>query len=478
MIFNSFQFIWLFPIIFVVYWVIVRFRVPTRLKNKVGTISLLFISYGLYLQYSISNTLILFGVTLCTYTFARIIEYRQAYRQKRYLIWFGVLITLFPLIVFKYFDFITDAGASALSWIGIDTAPIGLNWVVPLGLSFYTFQAIGYLCDVYYGKIRAEHNFVDYMLFVAFFPQILCGPISKAEDLLPQIKTYNKFNYGQSILGCRFLLWGMVLKVCVADRFGIYVDTVYADYYQYSSLTCLIASFAYSLQIYSDFAGYSFIAIGVAKLLGYNLILNFNRPYNSISISEFWKKWNISLTKWLTAYIYIPLGGNRKGKVRTYLNILSTFLVSGIWHGANWTFLLWGSIHGLVLCMEKAFGLNKPVKSGLGKIVRIITTFLIVNFAWVYFRMPTIREGSNFIAKMLSFDKFSIYLPEKDNIIGCVIALFILVCYDLKGGNKSPLPQVFFRKSQLRRRSSYVFMMLLILIFGIFDNTSFIYIQF
>lgn len=216
MIFNSFQFIWLFPLIFVAYWLL-SLTIKSKSK-KVSNWFLLIISYCVYAQWSIPYSFILFGVTLITYLFARIITCKQAYGRKKYLIWSGVLLALLPLLVFKYFNFITSAGASALSWIGIDSAPKGLNWVVPLGLSFYTFQALGYLWDVYYKKIQAERNFLDYMLFVAFFPQILCGPISKAEELLPQIKDNTKFNYYQAVSGLRYLLWGMFLKVVFADR--------------------------------------------------------------------------------------------------------------------------------------------------------------------------------------------------------------------------------------------------------------------
>lgn len=341
MIFNSFQFIWLFPLIFAIYW-IVDIAICRGGGKKAANWLLLTISYGVYTQWSIPYSFILFGVTLITYLFARIIESKQAFGKNKYFIWSGVMLTLLPLLVFKYLNFITDAGASALAWIGIDSAPKGLNWVVPLGLSFYTFQALGYLWDVYYRKIEAEKNFADYMLFVAFFPQILCGPISKAEELLPQIKESKTFDYAQAVSGLRYLLWGMFLKVVFADRLGVYVDTIYADPLHFTGSSNLLAAIFYSFQIYGDFAGYSFMALGVAKLLGYDIIKNFNRPYFATSVSMFWKRWNISLTRWLTTYIYIPQGGSRKGKIRTYWNIMLTFLVSGIWHGANWTFIFWG----------------------------------------------------------------------------------------------------------------------------------------
>lgn len=402
MIFNSFQFLWLFPLIFVAYWV-VDMTICKGKGKKMANWLLLLISYGIYAQWNVSYTLILFGVTSVTYLFARIIESKQAFGRKKYLIWSGVLLTLLPLIVFKYFNFVTDAGASALAWIGIDVAPKSLNWVVPLGLSFYTFQALGYLWDVYYQKIHAEKDFLDYMLFVAFFPQILCGPISRADELLPQIKENSPFNYSRATSGLKYLLWGMFLKIVFADRLGIYVDTVYADPMRFSGGSNLVASIFYSFQIYGDFAGYSFMALGVARLLGYDIVKNFNRPYFASSVSMFWKRWNISLTRWLTTYIYIPQGGSRKGKFRTYRNIMLTFLVSGIWHGANWTFIFWGMIHGLAQCVEKAFGLNNPVKSRWWIIPRILLTFIVVNFAWIFFRMPSIEQSIQVIRHIFSF---------------------------------------------------------------------------
>lgn len=403
MVFNSFQFIWLFPIIFVVYWT-TGFLFKNKDNKKICNILLLVISYGLYAQWNFAYTLILFGITLVTFSFARIIESKEAYGNRKYIITSGVVLSLLPLLVFKYYNFITHAGASALAYIGIDKPLPGLNWVVPLGLSFYTFQALSYLLDVYYKKYKAEHNFIDYMLFVAFFPQILCGPISNASELLIQIKKKHDFEYTKAVSGLKYLLWGMFLKVVLADRLGIYVDTIYADYGQFTGSSSLISAIFYSFQIYGDFAGYSFMALGIAKLMGYDIIKNFNRPYLATSVSQFWKRWNISLTRWLTTYIYIPLGGNRRGKLRQYFNILMTFLVSGIWHGANYTFIFWGIIHGVAQCIEKYFGWNKDITLGLLKrLIRISITFTIVTIGWIFFRMPSIGDGFGVIKHIFTF---------------------------------------------------------------------------
>lgn len=472
MIFNSFQFIWLFPIIFVVYWV--SSKLAKNHSKRVANIVLLLISYGLYAQWNVAYTGILFGVTLVTYAFAWWID-DGVMAKKKALIYAGICLAFLPLLVFKYYNFITEAGASALAWIGIDAPPIGLNWVVPLGLSFYTFQAVGYLADVYKQRIRAERNFVDYMLFVAFFPQILCGPISRAEDLLPQIKSKHQFDYGRGVSGLRYIMWGMFLKVVLADRVAIYVDTVYSDPMRFTGTSNLLASFLYSLQIYGDFAGYSFIALGVAKLLGYDIIKNFNRPYFATSVSFFWKRWNISLTKWLTTYVYIPLGGSRKGKVRTYVNIMITFLVSGIWHGANWTFIFWGIIHGAAQCVEKFFGLNKPEERKVYILPRILLTFLIVNFAWIFFRMPTIAEGLEVIRRIFTFGPpylESVTLTHASFAIVVVLLLEILMEYRMAWFKK------YLSCHPVIRWGGYLSLTISVLLFGVLDSGQFIYVSF
>lgn len=475
MIFNSFQFIWLFPIIFVIYWVVSIIFKPQN-NTRICNIVLLLISYGLYAQWNVAYTLILFFITIVTYIFARIIEYKEAYGKLKYIIFCGIVLTITPLLVFKYYNFITDAGASALAYIGIDRPLPGLNWVVPLGLSFYTFQALGYLCDVYYKKYNAEHNFMDYMLFVAFFPQILCGPISNANELLTQIKKKHVFDYDKAVSGLKYLLWGLFLKVVLADRLGIYVDTIFGNYSHFSGSSNLIAAIFYSFQIYGDFAGYSFIALGVAKLLGYDIIQNFKRPYFATSVSQFWKRWNISLTRWLTTYIYIPLGGNRKGKLRQYFNIIITFLVSGIWHGANYTFIFWGIIHGLAQCIEKFFKWNESEVLGLGKtFLRILLTFIIVTIAWIFFRMPSINEGFGVIVHILSMGKPYI---DTNTMIHGLLALTIVLAVETLLEFKYSLLMNFLSKHSIIRWSGYVILTIAILLLGVLDSGQFIYVSF
>lgn len=338
MLFNTFSFWIIFPFIFFFYWII-----PSRF-NLVKKMFLIFVSYLLYMNYNVAYALVLLYVTIITYKGGLYIE--KVSDKRKLLITIGAFLTLGPLLIFKYYNFLIGSGNALLEYIGLRFSLPGLNWAIPLGISFFTFQAIGYLWDVYYRRMSAEKSFIDYMLFISFFPQIASGPISKASELLPQIKNTRPFDYSQAVEGLKLLLWGMFFKVVVADRLGLYVDTVYKDYEHYSGLTCLVASLFYSIQIYGDFAGYSWMAIGIARILGFDLINNFKRPYFSTSVTDFWRRWHISLSRWLKDYVYIPLGGSRCSKLRNYWNILITFLVSGIWHGAT-GLLLYGAF-----CME------------------------------------------------------------------------------------------------------------------------------
>ena len=477
MIFNSFQFIWLFPLIFIVYWAVSHFK--SDRVAKIPQYFLLLVSYGVYFQWTPAYCLILLYVTAITYFGGKLL-YKRRNKSKtiryRAICWISVFLALGPLLVFKYYSFIMAAGASVLANIGIDTAPPGLNWVVPLGLSFYTFQALGYMWDVYYGKITPERSFGNYMLFVAFFPQILCGPISRASDLLPQIAHPKKFEYDRAVSGMRLLLWGLFLKVVLADRIGIYVDAVYNYYNNFSGSTCLLSSILYSFQIYGDFAGYSYMAVGVARLLGFELIYNFNRPYFATSVSGFWKRWNISLTRWLTSYIYIPLGGNRKGKIRTYVNIFITFLVSGIWHGANYTFILWGAIHGAVQCIEKSLGLNKAPRNKWWTFPRMLLTFVIVTFAWIFFRMPKIKDAITMIG--MFFTDFGELFFDPEPLFFIAIAFIILLPVEILLEYRNARFKSFVLTHPLIRWCGYLLLSAVILTCGVLNSSQFIYVNF
>ncbi len=382
-----------------------------------------------------------------------------------------------PLLVFKYYNFINGSLSDGLAAIGLQFTLPGLNWAVPVGISFFTFQAVGYMLDVYHKRIKAEKSLVDYLLFVSFFPQITSGPISKADELLPQIKKERTFNYNQAVSGLKYLLWGMFLKVVLADRAGIYVDTVFASYEKFSGAGCALASVLYSIQIYADFAGYSLMAVGLAKTLGFDLINNFKRPYFAPSVSEFWKRWHISLTRWLTQSVYIPLGGSRCSKIRTYWNILVTFLVSGIWHGANWTFIIWGGIHGAFQIIEKAFGWNKKESKGIVKALRILITFAVITVAWVVFRSPSIGDAVGMIGRYFTSAGRFIADSSGSQLVYCFMALLPLILYELLVEFK---PGVYERlmKHTVIRWVTYLIVFTMIILVGVHDGSSFIYVSF
>ena len=481
MIFNSFQFIWLFPLIFIGYYLLsylLSGKFPER-QRKISNALLLIVSYGLYAQTNMAYTLILLGVTLITYLFALLIERSGTDKRKKHLIACGASLALLPLLVFKYYNFIINTTQSFLE--SIHSAPLhfpGLNWAIPLGISFFTFQAVGYLMDVYYQRIKAEHNWWDYMLFVSFFPQIMSGPISKAKDLLPQIKTCRKFDATMATQGLKWFVWGLFLKVMMADRLGMYVDKVLDNYMFNSGTSCLLAVVYYSFQIYGDFAGYSFMAMGVGKLMGFNLINNFQRPYLSTSITDFWRRWHISLSTWLKDYVYIPLGGSRCSKGRNYWNIFVTFLVSGIWHGANWTFIFWGILHGVFQVIEKMLGWQKcTTSSKLIRFSRILLTFVLVSIAWIFFRQPTIGDAFGVIERILT-EHGALFKPSNKDVVFSLLSIGIVVCADLMREFQT---KKFYRLVQtpiIVRWCMYYALLLLILLSGVFDSSQFIYVSF
>ncbi len=473
MLFNSFNFWIIFPFIFLFFWII-----PSK-QQLTKKIFLITISYLLYINWDAAYSLILLGITLITFYGAKIISNTPTIHKRHILIALFTTLAFLPLLIFKYYNFIITSVTQILTDIGFRFELPGLNWAIPIGISFFSFQAIGYLLDVYHNRIKAEHNIIDYTLFVSFFPQITSGPISKAEDLIPQLKNLKPFEYAKAASGLKFLLWGMFLKVVVADRLGIFVNAVYENYQFYSGIDCFIASVFYSIQIYGDFAGYSLMALGIAKCLGIDLINNFERPYLATSITSFWKRWHISLTQWLTRQIYIPLGGSRTSKIKTYRNILITFIVSGIWHGANWTFIIWGAFHGIIQIIEKALSIQKEThKNKLIAIIRIIITFLLVNFAWIIFRIPSIDETWDIITKI--FTSFSGDILANTNNSDKLLMLTGILILLIK-----EITEEFFNGEKLWSRINfggrfiiYTILFIMIISIGVLDSGQFIYVSF
>ncbi|MCR4824234.1 MAG: MBOAT family protein [Bacteroidales bacterium] len=468
--FNSFSFWLVFPFVFLIFWCI-----PVRFQ-KIRKAWLIAVSYFLYMNWKPAFALVLLFVTAVTYFGARLLG--QGKYRKSILGWTFGLLALMPLLVFKYYNFLNDSLTDVLSWLGLHFSLPGLNYAIPVGLSFFTFQALGYLLEVYRGETEPEKNWFDYMLFVSFFPQIASGPISKANELLPQIKQPRVFVFSEGKQGLKYLLWGLFIKVVIADRMGMFVDVVYADYTSYNGMTCFMASLFYTVQIYCDFAGYSLMAIGVASLLGFKLINNFRRPYFATSITDFWRRWHISLTRWLTQNIYIPLGGNRCSRMRCYFNIMITFLVSGAWHGAAWNFIFWGALHGGIQIAEKSLGLARYEGNSMPvKILRIIVTFMLVNLAWIFFRMPDMSDAfgmiGNFFSKPGGPD-FSSY--GGTNLLITVLALIVLIFKEIRE-EFFPNKLLFIDKRPVRW-IAYLILFCMIFSLGVLDGGQFIYVGF
>ena len=479
---NGFYFWVIFPILFLSYWLI-----PSGLGGgKFRSWYLVIVSYLLYMTWKPAFALILLYVTAVTFYGSLSIYSVDNDRKKRRkrLIFILTILCILPLLIFKYYNFINESISFMLGHIGLAFDLPGLNWALPVGISFFTFQALGYMFDVYRGSERPEHNFVDYALFCSFFPQIASGPISTASELLPQIKSEKKFIFENGVQGLKWVLWGIFLKCVVADRLGLYVDTVMSNYTHFSGLNCMWAAILFSIQIYSDFAGYSLMAIGVAKTFGFDLINNFRQPYFAESVTQFWRRWHISLTRWLTKHVYIPLGGSRRSKPRQYTNIMVTFLVSGLWHGANVTFIVWGGIHGVCQSAEKMLGLDPKGRHNSNrwllkaKPLRIVITFLVVTFAWIFFRMPTIGEACDFISHIFTDHRAQAFMYKASNSdkLFTFLAIFLLFIAELRA--EYLRERLGWLNSSWVRWLIYVALFCIILCIGVLDTSSFIYANF
>lgn len=471
MIFNSFNFLILFPFIFLLYYVI-----PVKCQ-KIRNLYLLAVSFLLYLNWRPIYATILLWVIVFTFYSAKLMNIAE---NRKIIAILGGAFSLLPLLFFKYFNFIDEQIFSTLALLGLRYDLHGLNWAIPIGISFYTFQALGYMLDVYHKRIETEKDFFDYALFLSFFPSIVAGPINKAALVLPQIKALRSyFDYGKAVEGLKMLLWGMFMKVVVADRVALYVDTVYSHYENYTGVSCFFASLMYTIQIYADFAGYSLMAIGVGKTLGFELTENFRRPYFAVSVTDFWRRWHISLSIWLKDYVYIPLGGSRCSKFQNYWNIFVTFLVSGIWHGANWTFIIWGIWHGVIQIIEKAIGQQKCDYGWFGKTIKIIITFLLVNFAWIFFRMPSLKDACAVIERILDFSlPMSVYIPSLPTPPLMVLGIGLLIFKDLRDEFYPEHYLLLNSKNMIIRWATYLLLIILIMLTGVFSADQFIYANF
>ena len=397
MLFNSAEFLVFFPVVCLLY-----FLLPHRLRWAL----LLAASYYFYMQWRAEYVVIILFSTLLDYFCGYRMSMLDEEKQRKPYLWLSLLSNLGILFTFKYYNFFAGEADKLATALGMDYAAPALALLLPMGISFYTFQTMSYSVDVYKGRIKAEKHLGIFALFVTFFPQLVAGPIERASNLLPQFRQKMRFSYDNAVWGLTKIAYGFFKKVVVADRLAVYVDAVYNSPDAASSGTVILATLFFSVQIYCDFSGYSDIAIGCARILGFDLMENFRRPYLSKSISEFWKRWHISLSTWFRDYTYIPLGGNRVVKWRWYYNLMVTFLVSGFWHGAEWTFIVWGGLHGLYLVMAvvlakqvngsaKALGLYKLPK--LNAVLNVVFTCALAVFAWIFFRANNMPDALSLI---------------------------------------------------------------------------------
>jgi D-alanyl-lipoteichoic acid acyltransferase DltB (MBOAT superfamily) len=393
-----------------------------------------------------------------------------------------MLLCLGVLFVFKYFNFVSESLTSLLGAFSIRLHPTTLNLLLPVGISFYTFQTLSYVIDVYRGEVKAEHHFGYYAVFISFFPQLVAGPIERTRNLLPQIKAEHKFDYDQAAYGLKLMVWGFFKKLAIADVLSTYVDTAYSSLDNCTGFDLLMAIFFFTIQIYCDFSGYSDIAIGTAKLLGINLMKNFNSPYFSTSIKEFWSRWHISLSTWFKDYIYIPLGGNRCSKIKRDRNLMITFLASGLWHGASWTYVIWGALHGVVQVIENH--VTTPRKSKISKFIAWMGVFAFCNLAWVFFRAVSFSDAFTVLINAIgglrnpgSYFHTSIGLGL-DILIIIFAKLLILFAYDYASLKSDVIAWIGNRNVVLRWLLYVAFVYLVLMNVKTNNETAFIYFQF
>ena len=479
MLFNSVEFIVFFTCVFFLYY---------SISHSWRWLLLLIASYVFYMSWNAAYLLLIVGSTLIDYFTGWKMGQEPVKAKRRKYLYLSLASNLGILFFFKYFNFFSESVHALASAFSMDYAVPLFQVLLPVGISFYTFQTLSYSIDIFHGKISPEKHLGRFALFVAFFPQLVAGPIERSGNLLPQLRQKQLFDYPRIISGMRLAAWGLFKKVVIADRLAIFVDQVYNAPGEYAGFAVLVATIFFAFQIYCDFSGYSDIAIGVARMLGIDLMKNFDRPYFSQSLGEFWRRWHISLSTWFRDYVYIPLGGNRVVKWRWYYNLFLTFLVSGLWHGANWTFVIWGAIHGLILIAEQ---MNRErIKQGgwqadfpllTRRLLNIGFTFAIVCLAWVFFRANTVSDAWVLLVNMahLSWDQWSLNMIN-DNSYDFVLSFFfiaILVGLHVFQENRHMGPWVASRPVYVRW-AIYLVLVSLILNFGEFNQQEFIYFQF
>lgn len=430
MTFNSWEFLLFYPVVALLYFVL-----PMRARWPM----LLIASYFFYMCYQPELVFLIFGTTLVSWGMSMLIERVESKSVKKLALALTLVVCFGVLFFYKYFNFLADSFVGIIQLCGGTPTKIELNLILPVGISFYTFQTLSYVIDVYRGDVKTERNFFFYALFVSFFPQLVAGPIERPSNLIPQLKAEHKFNKPDATKGAKHMLVGFFKKVCVADLISVYVNAVFNNASEATALGVIIASALFAVQIYCDFSGYTDIAIGCARIMGIRLMKNFDHPYMSSSIKEFWSRWHISLSSWFKDYLYIPLGGNRVPKWRYLMNIMIVFLVSGLWHGAAWTFVIWGALHGFYqiigyltakprAALVKRCGFDEKSPAVLW--VRRVNTFILVAFSWIFFRANSTADAFHLV-KTLFFGwgfSFSEVLSRMElGLVGILMTLLSIL---------------------------------------------------
>ncbi len=473
MLLNSINyFIYFFSMVVLFYSLPYRFR----------PILLLAGSYLFYMSWMPQFVILLILSTIVAYIFSINIGNAVNEDLKKKLLKMALFINISILVLFKYLGFFDNSLSIVFKSLGVFFTFPEIKFLLPVGISFYTFRIISYLVDVYRGEIKAESNFIQFALYVAFFPQLLAGPIERATNLIPQFYQKQEFLLSQVVNGCTLILWGLFKKVVVADRLSIYVDAVYNNVYNHSGLSYILATYCYSIQIYCDFSGYSDIAIGSAMVLGFHTMQNFNLPYLATSFQDFWRRWHISLSSWFRDYLYIPLGGNRMGAARLYINLLIVMLLCGLWHGAAWSFILWGGLHGTMLCFSR---ISMPYRDALikryhfptamVKWFRIFLTFNLVSLLWIFFRAASLSDAAHIITQL--FSGWPTLEIDANTFIHAAFGITILVIVDFVQRHDEKI--FFFEEWPMGIRCAFVYFCIYsVVLFGVDGGSQFIYFQF
>lgn len=478
MIFNSIDFVFFFILVTIVYFI---------LPNRFRWFLLLIASCYFYMAFVPIYILILGFTILIDYLAGILIENEKGEKRRLFLV-MSLIANIGVLAIFKYYNFLNDNLSEILGSFNLKNPIPTLKILLPIGLSFHTFQAMSYTIEVYRGKQKAERHLGIYSLYVMFYPQLVAGPIERPQNLLHQFREKFDFENKRIAEGLRLMLWGVFKKIVIADRLEIYVNSVYNHPHGHNGTTLMLATVFFAFQIYCDFSGYSDIAIGTARVMGFKLMTNFKRPYFANNISEFWKRWHISLSTWFKDYLYISLGGNKVSIPRWYLNLFIVFLISGLWHGANWTFIIWGSLNGFYLVFAI---ITKDLRGRLSEIIwgkrflflnrffQIVITFLLSCFSWVFFRANNVSDSLTIIKKIFT-QTGTLFFDRADpssfifSFIGIFILLFIETKQEYYKGNFS----FFSSRYWIIRNLSYAVLIIIILLIGVFDGGQFIYFQF